>query len=358
MVWRNRRLILRTEEHITLLAVMLWLTTGPLKGSSGQSRVRLPLHLLLPCQTICSDVQDAVFTDQYPDPGWVHTLDEDLLAAAHSLSRTPAGPILTQHNGITAASHNQHPGPSRGRLYDHEWESTPPLAKNAARESGSRWRAFVSSSAYPNISTEGGEIVTEEWLQQNGPDYSRPWLAGASDGDPEKDPAGLYRFRAKRRAWYIRAQRTVLRNPIVPMVIRMNVWSFSAVALGLACSIHHITDKENGNDKLDPKTKIHATTSTNMAIVVDAIALVYLLYITYDEYSGKPLGLRPAKAKMRLIFLDLFFIVFDSANLSLSFEAIEEKCNTKVCTQQRALASVLLIALIAWLLTFSISVMR
>lgn len=95
-----------------------------------------------------------------------------------------------------------------------------------------------------------------------------------------------------------------------------------------------------------------------MAIVVDAVALAYLLYITYDEYSGKPLGLRPAKAKMRLIFLDLFFIVFDSANLSLAFEVIEGGCDSRVCNQQKALASVLLIALIAWLLTFSISVMR
>lgn len=37
-----------------------------------------------------------------------------------------------------------------------------------------------------------------------------------------------------------------------------------------------------------------------MAIVVDAIALVYIIYVTYDEYSGKPLGLRSPKAKIRL----------------------------------------------------------
>ena len=284
--------------------------------------------------------------------GWVHTLDENdegLLAAAHSLSSTSAGAVIAQYNGTPAAAHCQHSGASRGHFSNHELDFTPPIDRNEARESGSRWRAFVSSSAYPAIASDGGQIVTQEWLQQNGPDYSRPWLADVGNGDHEKDPAGLYRFRAKRRAWYIRAQRTVLRNPIVPMVIRMNVWSFSAVALALACSIHHITDN-------DPKT--HATPSTNMAIVVDAVALVYLLYITYDEYSGKPLGLRPAKAKMRLIFLDLFFIVFDSANLSLAFEAIQGDCDFRVCTRQKALASVLLIALIAWLLTFSISVMR
>ena len=267
------------------------------------------------------------------------------------MSSTPPGTVIAQHNATLAAPHCQYSGPSRGHFHDHEFESTPPLDKNEARGSGSRWRAFVSSSAYPAIAADGGQIVTEEWLQQNGPDYSRPWLADVGNGDPEKDPAGLYRFRAKRRAWYIRAQRTVLRNPIVPMVIRMNVWSFSAVALALACSIHHTTDKH--------PSRIPATPSTDMAIVVDAVALVYLLYITYDEYSGKPLGLRPAKAKMRLIFLDLFFIVFDSANLSLAFEAIQgDYCNSLVCTRQKALASVLLIALIAWLLTFSISVMR
>ena len=284
--------------------------------------------------------------------GWVHTLDENdegMLVAAHSLSGTPASAVIAQHNGTPAAAYCQYSGPSRGHSYDHDLESTPPLDRNEAGESGSRWRSFVSSSAYPAIAADGGQIVTEDWLRQNGPDFSRPWLADVGNGDPEKDPAGLYRFRAKRRAWYIRAQRTVLRNPIVPMVIRMNVWSFSAVALGLACSIHHITNNS---------TDINATPSTNMAIVVDAVALVYLLYITYDEYSGKPLGLRPAKAKMRLIFLDLFFIVFDSANLSLAFETIQGDCCEKVCTQQKALASVLLIALIAWLLTFSISVMR
>ena len=280
-----------------------------------------------------------------------------MLAAAHSLPHIPAGALIAQHNSTTTAAHNQQSSQSRGHLYDHERRWTP-SARDSLRELGSRWRAFASSSAYPTTSAEGGEIVSEEWLQQNGPDYSRPWLAGASDGDPEKDPAGLYRFRAKRRAWYIRAQRTVLRNPIVPMVIRMNVWFFSAVALALACSIHHITDKSGEDKGSEPSEKTNATPSTNMAIVVDAVALVYLLYITYDEYSGKPLGLRPAKAKMRLIFLDLFFIVFDSANLSLAFEAIEGDCQKRICDQQKALASVLLIALIAWLLTFSISVIR
>ena len=145
---------------------------------------------------------------------------------------------------------------------------------------------------------------------------------------------------------------------MIPLVLRSIVWGFSLVALALGSSIHHLTNNAN------PKSQ--NTPSTDMAIIVDAVALVYLLYITYDEYTGKPLGLRSAIAKMRLIFLDLFFIVFDSANLSLALEATRwsnssalcSKSQDVLCDQQKALASVLLIALIAWLLTFSISVLR
>lgn len=110
-----------------------------------------------------------------------------------------------------------------------------------------------------------------------------------------------------------------------------------------------------------------------MAIIVDAVALVYLVYITFDEYTSKPLGLRSPSAKTRLILLDLFFIVFDSANLSLAFASLSDvtgSCteaevnqelypsNNAICVRQKALASVLLVALVAWLTTFAISVLR
>lgn len=113
--------------------------------------------------------------------------------------------------------------------------------------------------------------------------------------------------------------------------------------------------------------------SALMAIIVDAVALVYLIYITWDEYTSKPLGLRSPSAKARLILLDIFFIVFDSANLSLAFASLSEvtgSCteaevnqtidprNDSICVRQKALASVLLVALLAWLTTFSISVLR
>ena len=200
--------------------------------------------------------------------------------------------------------------------------------------------------------------MDSDWLIQNGPDYSRSWLAGAANEDVDKE--GIQFWKSKRKVWWIRAQNTILKNPMIPLVFRSIVWVFSLVALGLAGSIYHRT---RNNEVLSN------TPSTYMAIVVDAIALIYILYITYDEYTGKPLGLRSARAKMRLIFLDLIFIVFDSANLSLAYEGLITKstgvCSElsgtglqDICSRQKGLASVLLIALVAWLLTFSISVLR
>lgn len=202
-------------------------------------------------------------------------------------------------------------------------------------------------------------VVDEEWLVQNGPDYSLPWLAGSRNEDG--DINGMHLWQSKRKAWWVRAQRTILRNPMIPLVFRSIVFIFSAVALALAGSIFHLTNLEKD---------IEQTLTTDMAIVVDAVALVYILYITYDEYTGKPLGLRSARSKLRLIFLDLLFIVFNSANLSLAFEGLHGSTGacelvgaakdevTMICQRQKGLASVLLIALIAWLLNFSTSVLR
>ena len=332
------------------------------------------------------DAQRAVRTI----PSWVYTQEQ---LEDGFLSPDPV--YLAQHKSSPADKKNIN-GP-QGSIPNEKADWSPPWPGATVEDSTSRWKEFASATAYPRLTSDGGEMVTEEWLRENGPDYYQPWLAGAAHDDSENGTAGLFRSGIKRHAWYVRLQRTILRSPIVPMVIRMIVCGFSAIALALAGSIHHITNKS--------KT-VGQTPSTNMAIIIDAVAIVYLFYIAYDEYSGKPLGLRPAKAKLRLIFLDLFFIVFDSANLSLAFVALlSDNCSESIsgstsgsvsttpttsasvpsgtsnasspsatskptCSplqnetfndvlrRQKALASVLLIALIAWLLTFGISIIR
>lgn len=120
----------------------------------------------------------------------------------------------------------------------------------------------------------------------------------------------------------------LLNNPMVPLTFRAIIWTLSLVALALAVSVF-----QHSNDYEVPQKP-----STIMAIVVDVVALIYLIWITYDEYSGKPLGLRSPKAKMKLskhspyirmvklltytVMFDLLFIIFDSANLSLAFDTL------------------------------------
>jgi hypothetical protein len=193
-------------------------------------------------------------------------------------------------------------------------------------------------------------------MDENHGDYSRPWRGQLLDGDSPEYP--LHIATRRRDAWFKRFHSSLLKSPIVPMVLRLTVWCFSLSALALGGSIQHIA-----NSFHRPQGP-----SALMAIIVDAVALVYLIYITFDEYTSKPLGLRSPSAKARLILLDLFFIVFDSANLSLAFDSLAEvtgSCkdtlepkNNAICTLQKALASVLLVALLAWLMTFAISVLR
>lgn len=77
---------------------------------------------------------------------------------------------------------------------------------------------------------------------------------------------------------------------MVPLTFRTITWTLSLVALALAVSVFQ---HSYGLDVVQKQ-------STVMAIVVDVVALIYLIWITYDEYSGQPLGLRSPKAKMKL----------------------------------------------------------
>lgn len=209
---------------------------------------------------------------------------------------------------------------------------------------------FAKASAYPQEHDEC-ENVSVEWLNQNFGDYSTPWLAGLDPEAGDDDSSRYHAFRRKRRVWHKRVQAKILRHPFVPLFFRFIVFLFSAIGLSLGAAIYAV--KKTGDGP-----------SAEMAIVVDTIAMVYTVYITLDEYISKPLGLRSIKAKLRLIFLDLYFIVFEAANLALAMEGIGhgQGCGPKdtlwICHRQKALAAVLNIALIAWLLTFAVSVLR
>ncbi|KAK9239331.1 hypothetical protein V1525DRAFT_398478 [Lipomyces kononenkoae] len=172
----------------------------------------------------------------------------------------------------------------------------------------------------------------------------------------------------RRERWKINLKAMLLDNPYVPMTLRSGIFVLSILALAMAASVFvHTSDHTPEPLSQQP--------STIMAICVQSIAMVYLVYITYDEYSGKPLGLRNAKDKVKLIMLDLLFIIFSSANLALSFNTLYDKqwlCQSPsgtgmtdstpydggICRRQRGLVSFLFVVLLMWVMTFTISIFR
>lgn len=186
-------------------------------------------------------------------------------------------------------------------------------------------------------------------------------------------------------------QRILMQNPFVPLGLRVMVMIFVLCALAVGATIFERTKVVNDSPfnrqsvNLGPSSDDEAVCeqqpSTYMAFIVDSFAILYLFYITWDEYFSKPLGLRRSRDKMRLLFLDLVFIVFSAANLSLAFntlldaqwacfkspasnqlnlQAAQSVCvkDADLCRRQQTLAGVLLIVLVAWLMTFAVSCLR
>ncbi|KIW78751.1 hypothetical protein Z517_08590 [Fonsecaea pedrosoi CBS 271.37] len=314
-------------------------------------------------------------------PPWIRDADEDDLCDPQFQGPdTPHAALVAQHHYSSTTA--RRPIISSGQSHE-EGYATPSGKVTPPRTS--RWMSFAQPSAYPRENFNSEKVDTD-WLNQNFTDYSKTWLADHDDDDVEDGSSRYRAFRRKRQVWYKRAQFYILRNPFIPLAFRLTVLSFALVALGLGASIYHETGKitkciKQPPDRRTPEcaqrvgasaTDYYRDPSGLMAVIVDAIAIIYTIYITYDEYFSKPLGLRRARAKVRLMLLDLFFIVFQSANLSLSFESLtvdEGACKTgdfvrttgrfgSICNRAEALSGVLLVSLTAWLMTFSISVLR
>jgi hypothetical protein len=297
---------------------------------------------------------------------WVQSAEEDDNVDATSLL-LPRTPTSARH-----ACHNFMPTPKSnvpGRKFDHAREGAPVTLTTPMSDSAGKWKQFAHASSHFGEHTDRpissrGQIVDDDWMKENMPDLETPWEPiDESKGDEKLK--GFWLFSpTKRRRKVMRFHKTIMNHPMVPAVVRMVVLTFSIMALSLAGAIFHHSDTAGCNNN----------SSTWMAIVVDVVAILYTVYITYDEYTSKPLGLRSHNAKMSLIFLDLAFIVFESANLSLAFQALTDDkwaCRDapdpdsqfcpytrSICVRQKALTATLLIALLAWLSTFTISTLR
>lgn len=80
----------------------------------------------------------------------------------------------------------------------------------------------------------------------------------------------------------------------------------------------------------------------------------------WDEYTGKPIGLRSALSKVALVLLDIFFIIFKSASTALAFESLvfHGQLNDSIAQLAKAMASFMLIGLLAWTMNLAVNVFR
>jgi hypothetical protein len=203
----------------------------------------------------------------------------------------------------------------------------------------SRWTDFMPATGGPPQRTlSPAEIARSKAIREA---YHNKEKYGTDDWATTEKPT-----KQSRRPWWYQ------------LVFRFFIWFNSVIALGLGAGIFQQPHKQ----------QCHRGGSTYLAIVVDAVAIPYTAYIAYDEFFSKPIGLRKPSSKLRLLLLDLFFIVFEGSNVALAFESLSddnlacsaksECARKKTCDMQKGMVAVLMVALVAWLLTFVMSLTR
>ncbi|EFX04641.1 hypothetical protein CMQ_1569 [Grosmannia clavigera kw1407] len=229
----------------------------------------------------------------------------------------------------------------------------------------SQWHAFIESTRYPHAANEKSEILDDEEMQRlNLMDFGylsslHPKVGGGDGG------GGVGQFHHKlhvpskladKPVWQ-RIWELLLHHPLVPLACRLTVLMTSIVALAVAIEIHK-RERLNTVGKAGSLGNAPERTQVIVAIVVDVVAVPYIGYITVDDYTGKPLGLRPPADRIRLILTDLFFIIFKSASTSLGFEAMIFVSSEGSEGLLRTLGAFELIGLVSWALTLTINIFR
>ncbi|GAB7332507.1 hypothetical protein MBLNU13_g04299t2 [Cladosporium sp. NU13] len=269
-----------------------------------------------------------------------------------------------------------------GRKWDNIRTAEPPLMSAPIADHQTRWLPFMQSGPHPPWHEQGARLMSPEWMEDNVPITVRGWEEeDEALADKQEELKGFWLLSPEKRERTVRLfWRLLLKNPFIPLIFRIIVLAFSGASLGISARMFEKIHAVNTDN--DPDNQCAPRASTYMAIVVGCVAIPYTLYVTWDEYMSKPLGLRSAVAKTSLLLCDLYFIVFSASNLSLAFDALFDRrwacyedhsipvgseqfripatCpdNPSICYRQKALGGVLFISLVAWLSTFSISVMR
>ncbi|KAI1381902.1 hypothetical protein F4677DRAFT_400160 [Hypoxylon crocopeplum] len=323
-------------------------------------------------------------------PAWVELYDKDAHGPPHAKHINPPPPSVrpeqskgthqlkrrVSKDGFVDWVDEKHDRVSRlpvflrkradrpGRRWDHLRTAEPVIMGLGYRAPNEdpyeRWRDFIRSSSYGRSPDDEYEVVPYGVLEQQMPGLEMPVRSPFHPLDPK------IQRKSRKDTWIMRFWNFVLRHPIAPLIFRLVVLITTVAALALACNIFQREHNPAIINEYTPETS-----QAIVAIVIDVVAIPYILYMVWDEYTGKPLGLRPPAQKVSLTLLDLIFIVLKSASVALAFEALVDHSGDGLsidpnwaATERvslhlaRGLAALTLVGLIAWILNFTISVFR
>lgn len=243
-------------------------------------------------------------------------------------------------------------GPSK---WDHLRSADPVIVPNRAPQLQHSWREFVDSSRYgSHLPNEHSEIVDDAALDRLQPGLNDPvFLPSSAGGDTAKKSST--RTKARRATPFLeRLLLMPVRHPLGPLFCRLMVLSTSVIALALAATIHRKISEHSEDQDIGLEERGQSI----FAIAVDTVAIPYIGYITWDDNMGRPLGLRPPKERVKLILMDLFFIMFKAASTGLAFETLIFSRVSTTISLIRALAAFELIGLVSWGMTLIANVFR
>lgn len=237
----------------------------------------------------------------------------------------------------------------RGRKWDHLRTAEPVILSGYDAVTAQRreaWRDFVQSSRWGRSPNERSHIVDPEKLDELQPGLNTDLELNLGDKDQQMSRRRKTATLSK-RLWNM-----AIRGSFSPLIFRLTVIITSVLALAIAARIYQLELTE-GNSSPEQNQTI-------VAVVVDCVAIPYSAYMIWDEYTGKPIGLRRAFSKIALILLDIFFIIFKSASTALAFEVLVYHNVSVQSIRQlaEALAAFMLIGLIAWTMNLTVNVFR
>lgn len=237
-----------------------------------------------------------------------------------------------------------------GRKWDHLRSADPVIVSGynpmPVAPSSLTWQDFVQSSAWGRRPSQDKAPVDEEILQKLQPTFDhRIGIPPHAMGPESSRQFGLLVLHS--RIWYL-----IFRHSLSPLFFRLAVMFTSITALGISARIFELENAIN-HDSAE-------RTQSLVAIVVDCLAIPYSGYMIWDEYAGKPVGLRSGISKIRLILLDVFFIIFKSVSTALAFETLvyHQVEVTGVRPLSAALGVLMLAGLISWTMNFTVNVFR